>query len=159
MKWNEMISPFLRWWRPLVRRMQLTTHWPSLGHNSTYSWASTGVWRTVQPGTTSAEKKKSFHCVLPLITCLGSGGLNRVTVRAPSCWRGHGKCERQSPSVLLKDFIATIPLFTLHYGHYRRRAGVFYHSDVWLMLCGCSLGQQGSGVIKKKQQYSIFIRQ
>ena len=55
------------------------------------------------PGTTSAEKK-SFHCVLRLITCLGSGGLNGVTAGAASCWRGHGKCERVSPSVLLKDF-------------------------------------------------------
>lgn len=77
------------------------------------------------PGTipTERKKKKSFHCVLLLITCLGSEGLNWVTVGAPRCRRGHGKCERQLPSVVLKDIILTIPPFTLHYGYYGQESG------------------------------------
>lgn len=69
------------------------------------------------PGTIPMEK--SFHCVLLLITCLGSGGVSAGSrwVR----WKGHPKCERRSPSVLFKDCSVTIP----HYGPYT----VFYHTD------------------------------
>lgn len=87
-------------WLPLVHYIQLSIHWCV-----TYISMAAGL-----PGTIPTEK--SFHCVLRLITCLGSGGLNRVTVGAPSCWRGHGKCERQSLSVPLKDFTVTILHFT-----------------------------------------------
>lgn len=86
--------------------IQLSIHW-----SVTYSSMAAGP-----PGTNLMEK--SFHCVLLLITCLGSGGLNWVTVGALTCWRGHGKCERQSPSIPLKDFIVTAVPFTFHYRHY-----------------------------------------
>lgn len=54
---------------------------------------------------------------------------------APSCWRGHRKCERQSLSVLVKDFTVTILHFTLYYGYYTaRQQRVFFPSILVLML-------------------------
>lgn len=111
-----------------VTHSTVGSHWSI----TLYSWVSTGVLHTVQwPPVRLVQSPKSFHCVLRIVTCLGSRGLNGVTEGAPSCWRGHGKCERRSPSVPLKDFTFTILHFTLHYLHYDAgQKRVFYHLDV-----------------------------
>lgn len=52
-----------------------------------------GLPGTILEGKRGGEEhtqKKSFHCVLLLITCLGSEGLNWVRVGEPWCWEGGG---------------------------------------------------------------------